>query len=201
MSLSWAARSGIPRLRQGSLGAASQTILSVLSTRTRLYRNIWSSSATSIMAYTSAFSAAARPDLFLHRHYRGLSSAEGRGIPDISAQALNYFVVLKNQGFSASGTSSAAPVRFFLPPLCLSTQPISNVQTVAGIISLLNDYMLSRGKQPLGFLNPFLYGLAVVGMNDITSGSNPGCKTEGFSAIKGWDPVRTARLSLYFRVS
>ena len=65
---------------------------------------------------------------------------------------------------------------------------------MAGIISLLNDYMLYRGKKPLGFANPWLYGLAVVGMNDITSGSNPGCGTEGFSAIAGWDPVRPARL-------
>jgi tripeptidyl-peptidase-1 len=25
--------------------------------------------------------------------------------------------------------------------------------------------------------------------NDITSGTNPGCNTNGFSASKGWDPV------------
>ena len=71
---------------------------------------------------------------------------------------------------------------------------------MAGIISLLNDYLLYRGKEPLGFANPWLYGLAVVGMNDITSGSNPGCGTEGFSAVAGWDPVRPARLMcLQFR--
>ena len=71
---------------------------------------------------------------------------------------------------------------------------------MAGIISLLNDYLLYRGKEPLGFANPWLYGLAVVGLNDITSGSNPGCGTEGFSAIAGWDPVRPAKLmSLQFR--
>jgi tripeptidyl-peptidase-1 len=27
------------------------------------------------------------------------------------------------------------------------------------------------------------------GFNDITSGSNPGCNTNGFPATKGWDPV------------
>jgi tripeptidyl-peptidase-1 len=71
---------------------------------------------------------------------------------------------------------------------------------VAGIIALLNDYLLSRGKKPLGFLNPWLYGLGTVGMNDIKSGSNPGCGTEGFSAITGWDSVSLAIfVSLYFR--
>ncbi|KAF8265095.1 peptidase S8/S53 domain-containing protein [Lactarius quietus] len=30
---------------------------------------------------------------------------------------------------------------------------------------------------------------APLGFNDITSGSNPGCGTEGFSAVPGWDPV------------
>ncbi|KAF8267690.1 subtilisin-like protein [Lactarius quietus] len=102
--------------------------------------------------------------------YNGLYNEFGRGIPDVSAQAVNYFVVDKKMYLPVSGTSCATP-------------------TVAGIISLLNDYLLSKGKQPLGFLNPWLYSLGVVGMNDIKSGSNPGCGTKGFSAIAGWDPV------------
>jgi hypothetical protein len=76
----------------------------------------------------------------------------------------------------------------------LRTQLTANVQIVAGIISLLNDYLLSQGKPPLGFLNPWLYGKGLKGLKDITSGSNPGCKTKGFSAIAGWDPVRHAGL-------
>jgi len=79
-------------------------------------------------------------------------------------------MILKNRKYRLSGTSLAAP-------------------TVASIITLLNDYRLSTGRQPLGFLNPRLYGHGLIGMNDITSGSNPGCNTEGFSAIGGWDPV------------
>ena len=62
-------------------------------------------------------------------------------------------------------------------------------QTAAGVISLLNDYLISRGKSPLGFLNPLIYSTGAIGFNDITSGSNPGCGTSGFSAAKGWDPV------------
>ncbi|KAH9053813.1 peptidase S8/S53 domain-containing protein [Lactarius vividus] len=65
----------------------------------------------------------------------------------------------------------------------------AEVQIVAGIISLLNDYRISQGRPPLGFLNPWLYGGGLNGLNDIVSGSNPGCSTNGFSAIVGWDPV------------
>jgi hypothetical protein len=72
---------------------------------------------------------------------------------------------------------------------------------VAGIISLLNDYLISKGQPPLGFLNPWLYGEGRAGFKDITSGSNPGCGTDGFSAIVGWDPVRPSKLvSLESRV-
>ncbi len=60
----------------------------------------------------------------------------------------------------------------------------------AGVISLLNDFLISKGKSPLGFLNPLIYYTAATGFNDITSGlTPPGCGTLGFSAAKGWDPV------------
>jgi hypothetical protein len=64
-------------------------------------------------------------------------------------------------------------------------------QTAAGVISLLNDFLISRSKPPLGFLNPWIYSVAATGFNDVTSGSNPGCGTSGFSAAEGWDPVGT----------
>ncbi len=74
----------------------------------------------------------------------------------------------------------------------------ASVQAVAGIIALLNDFLIAEGKQPLGFLNPFLYGDGLYGLNDIESGSNPGCGTVGFTAIPGWDAVRdTLHLTLY----
>ena len=38
----------------------------------------------------------------------------------------------------------------------------------------------------------WLYSRALPGLNDVTSGSNPGCNTQGFPAITGWDPVRSA---------
>ncbi|KAI9461961.1 hypothetical protein BJY52DRAFT_1210916 [Lactarius psammicola] len=58
----------------------------------------------------------------------------------------------------------------------------ANIQVMAGIISLLNDFLLSDDKAPLGFLNPWLYG-------DGLAGSLTSYLAHGFSAIAGWDPV------------
>ncbi|KAH8997050.1 subtilisin-like protein, partial [Lactarius hatsudake] len=90
--------------------------------------------------------------------YEGFYDPNGRGYPDISAQAVGLAIVLGGKIEHVEGTSGSTP-------------------TVAGIISLLNDYLISRGSQPLGFLNPWLYGTGRPGLNDITSGSNPGCGT------------------------
>jgi tripeptidyl-peptidase-1 len=51
--------------------------------------------------------------------------------------------------------------------------------------------LISKGKPPLGFLNPWIYSAGSTGFNDVTLGSNPGCGTTGFAAVQGWDPVRT----------
>lgn len=59
----------------------------------------------------------------------------------------------------------------------------------ASIIALINDRLAAAGKAPLGFLNPLLYSNAACLFNDITTGSNPGCGTNGFPAEAGWDPV------------
>ncbi|KAH9029629.1 subtilisin-like protein [Lactarius hengduanensis] len=101
---------------------------------------------------------------------------EGRGIPDIAAQALIFAVIVGNADRLMDGTSCSTP-------------------TVAGIISLLSDYLITNGRPPLGFLNIRLYDDGFAGLNDITSGSNPGCGTDGFSAVPGWDPVRAAGLA------
>ncbi|KAI9447282.1 subtilisin-like protein [Lactarius psammicola] len=102
--------------------------------------------------------------------YSGLYNPWGRGIPDVSAQAVKFKVIVNDVAINVRGTSCSTP-------------------TVAGIISLLNDYRISKGIPPLGFLNFWLYGSGLEGVNDITSGSNPGCNTDGFPAIPGWDPV------------
>ena len=83
-----------------------------------------------------------------------------------------------------------------------STQLRSDEQTAVGIFSLLNDYRIRVGLGPFGWINPWLYGVGSFGFNDIISGHNPGCGTQGFEATDGWDPVRPARSSsLRFRPS
>jgi tripeptidyl-peptidase-1 len=97
-------------------------------------------------------------------------NATGRAFPDVSAQAVGFTVV--NNGMTmpgVAGTSAACP-------------------TFSAVIGLLNDLRAQNGKSPLGFLNPWIYK-SMSAFNDITTGSNPGCSTEGFPAAKGWDPA------------
>ncbi|KAF9512132.1 hypothetical protein BS47DRAFT_1394555 [Hydnum rufescens UP504] len=93
--------------------------------------------------------------------YSGYYNASGRGFPDISAQGDNFSVVVSGITHLVGGTSASSP-------------------TAASIIALLNDFRLSQGKPSLGFLNPWLYSTGYQGLNDITSGNNPGCGTKGF---------------------
>ncbi|PIL33248.1 hypothetical protein GSI_04698 [Ganoderma sinense ZZ0214-1] len=101
---------------------------------------------------------------------QGMYNASGRGFPDVATQGVNFEVVVDGNVSGVSGTSAASP-------------------TFAAVISLINDKLIAAGKSPLGFLNPFLYSTGASALNDITSGSNPGCNTNGFSAEQGWDPV------------
>ncbi|KAK0206859.1 tripeptidyl peptidase A [Desarmillaria ectypa] len=102
--------------------------------------------------------------------YEGLYNASGRGIPDVSALAVNYRIWYRGKASSIGGTSASAPA-------------------FAGLVALLNDAKLKVSNSTLGFLNPLLYEKGLAGLNDIKSGNNPGCGTKGFNATKGWDPA------------
>ncbi|KAJ7493844.1 family S53 protease [Mycena latifolia] len=103
--------------------------------------------------------------------YSGLYNTSGRGLPDIAAQALNVEIAWMGSFWLVGGTSCASPI-------------------FASIIALINDKLIAAGKPVLGFLNPFLYSPAGrAAFTDVTSGNNPGCNTNGFSASVGWDPV------------
>ncbi|KAJ7504162.1 family S53 protease [Mycena galericulata] len=100
---------------------------------------------------------------------KGLFNTSGRGYPDVSAQGENVQIVSGGTTEGVDGTSCSSPI-------------------FASVVGLINDQLISAGKSPLGFLNPFLYANADA-LNDVTAGSNPGCGTEGFPAKAGWDPV------------
>ncbi|KAJ7771127.1 tripeptidyl peptidase A [Mycena maculata] len=105
-----------------------------------------------------------------HGTYDGLYNRNGRGIPDVSAQSRRFQIYWQGAPISIGGTSAATP-------------------TFAGIVALLNDARLAKGRAPLGFLNPLLYKRGAHALTDIVAGNNPGCGTPGFNATEGWDPV------------
>jgi len=108
----------------------------------------------------------------------------GRGYPDVSVVGLNILLYVGGQPAFVGGTSASAPI-------------------FASIVNLINEKRLAAGKSTLGFINPTLYKnpqaftdvsylVSVVYAlltRQITTGSNPGCNTNGFNATKGWDPV------------
>lgn len=109
--------------------------------------------------------------------YDGKFNRNGRGFPDVAAQATNVIIAWKGGNYLIGGTSAASPI-------------------FAATVALLNDELLSAGKQRLGWLNPFLYAHPEA-FNDITSGTNPGCSTDGFAAKSGWDPVSNTGVILW----
>ena len=113
--------------------------------------------------------------------YEGKSgyNSSGRGVPDVSAFSSNLPVVQLGITIGIGGTSGATPIW-------------------AGVVAILNDYLASQGKPPLGFLNPWLYSLKSGEIKDITGGGDNvggcsiGCdldETLGYNVTAGWDAV------------
>lgn len=118
----------------------------------------------------------------------GVPDDNARDIPDIAFSAAGnhdpYLVTNVNGQRATGGTSAGAP-------------------SFAGVVALLNQYLISTGAQPqpgLGNINPELYRLARVTTNvfhDITQGNNmvpcdagsPDCSSGllGFAAGPGYD--------------
>ena len=118
----------------------------------------------------------------------GVPSDNARDVPDVSFSAAGnhdgYMVVNANGQIATGGTSAGSP-------------------SFAGVVGLLNQYVVSQGIQSapgLGNINPELYRLARTSTNvfhDITQGDNkvpcapgsPDCSTGsiGFAAGPGYD--------------
>jgi tripeptidyl-peptidase-1 len=77
------------------------------------------------------------------------------------------------------GTSASAPI-------------------VGSIISLVNEQRIKAGKGPVGPINPVLYANPWA-LNDIVEGGKPGCGTNGFNAVEGWNPVSGLSWNAQFR--
>ena len=98
----------------------------------------------------------------------GIYNSIGRGFPDVSANGVNFTAYINNELDHTYGTSLAAPIW-------------------ASILTLINNERDAAGQSSVGFVQPVLYANPDA-FNDITSGSNPGCGTNGFPASPGWDP-------------
>ena len=113
-------------------------------------------------------------------------NAKGRGYPDVALIGHLYPIFVGGAPEVKDGTSASTPV-------------------MAGIIALVNAKRIAAGKPSVGFANPALYqwaGDANI-FHDIASGNNACtaatslvptkdvtcCETNGFRAVKGWDPV------------
>ncbi|KAH9061989.1 hypothetical protein EDB87DRAFT_1682333 [Lactarius vividus] len=70
-------------------------------------------------------------------------------LPDVAAQALNFLIVVGGRDFVAESMGCATPLT-------------SESPAAAGMISLLNDFLLSKGRNPLGFFDLWLYGQGVL---------------------------------------
>jgi kumamolisin len=107
----------------------------------------------------------------------GSGGHKGRGVPDVAGDAdpaTGYDVRVDGQSLVIGGTSAVAPLW-------------------AGLIALMNQKL----GEPVGFLNPLLYGsLSGHGLlNDITSGNNGSYVAKsGWDACTGWGSPNGAKL-------
>ncbi|KIJ38024.1 hypothetical protein M422DRAFT_259419 [Sphaerobolus stellatus SS14] len=93
----------------------------------------------------------------------------GRAYPDVSTQGQN--ILFFSGGIEVLGSSTAASIPIFV-----------------SAIAYINAHLAAAKLPPVGFLNPVLYH-SPGAFNDIKKGSNPGCSTNGFPALAGWNPV------------
>ncbi|KAK5220497.1 hypothetical protein LTR72_007119 [Exophiala xenobiotica] len=102
--------------------------------------------------------------------YDGVYNKSGRAYPDISCIGQVFPTIWNGTTTGLVGTSGSSPI-------------------CASVFSLLNDALISEGKPPVGFINPWLYSHGYKSFTDVTNGSSAGCNTTGFPAAPGWDAV------------
>ncbi|KAI2616243.1 subtilisin-like protein [Hypoxylon sp. NC1633] len=99
----------------------------------------------------------------------GRFNRRGRAYPDVAANGDHFVISSGGQLWRIGGTSASAPLW-------------------GAVVTLINEERLAAGKGPVGFIHPVLYSHPEV-FKDVSEGDNRACKTMGFPAIEGWDPV------------
>ena len=105
----------------------------------------------------------------------------GRGYPDLTSQGTHCPTWINGQLIDAAGTSCSTPI-------------------IAGLVSLLSEHQMKRGRPQLGYANPIMYAMPDQCYHDMTSGNNwctestccpnkDGSSEYGYVATSGWDPV------------
>ncbi|MDP2437715.1 MAG: S53 family peptidase, partial [archaeon] len=103
-------------------------------------------------------------------------NASGRCYGDISSSARNYPTMIGGELDSVDGTSAATP-------------------TIAALVALINDVLLSSGRPPVGFINPALYSMPNTHFFDVVLGNNKcpedlqSCCPYGYDASPFFDPL------------
>jgi kumamolisin len=94
----------------------------------------------------------------------------GRGLPDVAGNATGYRIIVGGKEIPVNGTSAVAPLW-------------------AGLIALINQSLTEKGGNPVGFLNPLIYGPPGSGaFNDVVEGNNDiDASLKKYSAKRGWD--------------
>ncbi|KAI1337368.1 subtilisin-like protein [Xylariaceae sp. FL0016] len=100
---------------------------------------------------------------------KGRFNRLGRAYPDVSANGDHFVISNGGELLRIGGTSASCPLW-------------------GSVITLINEERLAAGKKPVGFVHQVLYSHPEV-FKDVTVGDNRACKTKGFPAIEGWDPV------------
>ncbi|HSU30723.1 MAG TPA: S53 family peptidase [Bryobacteraceae bacterium] len=133
--------------------------------------------------WSTGAAGGAESSLFAAPSYQDSIGSPNRSVPDVAYDAAVDGGVLVY--YSAEGPSTAG---FYVFGGTSAGSP-----QWAGIFALANDARAQAGKAPLGFANPALYSIAVLGsyaadFHDITAGNNTlAGTTVGFSAQPGYD--------------
>jgi tripeptidyl-peptidase-1 len=106
-------------------------------------------------------------------------NGSNRGYPDVSSIGQNIPIVYSGAYLPTGGTSASTPIW-------------------AGVLTLINDFLISNNEAPLGFPNPLLYQMAAKQpntFNKVLSGNNScteeNCCKYGFvvNPAGGWNPA------------